>query len=245
MSAKLTKRERRKVRREGIDLNEPVVSNGLNLKHVKPRTENQKQIFEKFNDKHLLVHGYAGTGKTYVLLYLALEAILDPTTPYEHIKIFRSAVATRNLGYLPGSVTAKMESFENPYVDILADLFDREDAYAILKHKKIISFNPTSYIRGCTYNNTIVIVDECQNLNWHEFSSLITRCGQNCKYLFCGDSSQSDLIKSSERLDIHKMVEVCQAMPSFDLIHMEIDDIVRSGLVREFLIYSQQLNYGT
>lgn len=246
MSIKLTKKERRRLRKEGIlDLvyNGNVNHNGINLKPVSPRTENQQLVFDKFYDNNLFVHGYAGTGKTYVLLYLALKAVLDPNQPYDRIKIFRSAVATRKIGYLPGSVVSKMESFELPYVDILADLLGREDAYAMLKAKKLIEFHPTSYIRGSTYNDCIVIVDECQNLNWHEFSSLITRCGQNCKYLFVGDSRQSDLERSWERMDIHKMISICDSMPSFDLVCMDIDDIVRSGLVKEFLIHSEQLGY--
>jgi len=244
MSAKLTKRQKRKLRREGLYTNDQV-NTGLNLKEIKPITKRQQSIFDSFDEKHLFVHGYAGTGKTYVLLYLALNSILDPNSPYENIKIFRSAVPTRDIGFLPGTVTSKMESFESPYIDIMSDLFDRDDAYAILKHKKLVTFNSTSYIRGSTYNNSIVIVDECQNLNWHEFSSLITRCGYDSKYLFCGDSAQSDLIKKFERMDIHRMVRICEAMPSFELVHMEIDDIVRSGLVKEFLIHAKDLEYGT
>lgn len=244
MSAKLTKRQKRKLRREGFSYNE-TVNTGLELKEIKPITERQQRIFDSFDEKHLFVHGYAGTGKTFVLLYLALKNLLDPNTQYDNIKIFRRAVPTRDIGFLPGTVTAKMESFESPYIDIMGDLFERSDSYAILKHKKLVSFNSTSYIRGSTYNNSIVLVDECQNLNWHEFSSLITRCGNNSKYLFCGDSAQSDLTKNYERMDVHRMVRICESMPSFDLVHMEIDDIVRSGLVKEFLIHSKELDYGT
>ena len=242
MSTKLSKRQKRKLRNDGIDLNKPQ-NQGINLKQVAARSENQKDIFEKFHENNLMVHGYAGTGKTYVLLYLALKSVLNPYTPYEKVKIFRSAVATRNIGFLPGNVSGKMESFETPYRDIISDLFERDDAYEILKHTNMVEFHPTSYLRGCTYNNSVILVDECQNINWHEFASLITRCGQNSKYLFCGDSSQSDLERQCELLDIHRMISICQAMPSFELIEMEIDDIVRSGLVREFIIHSQSLGY--
>jgi len=245
MSTRLTKRQKRQLRNEGIDLAQPKNNGCISIKPVVPKTENQKLIFEKFRDSHLFVHGYAGTGKTFVLLYLALKSVLNPNTPYERIKIFRSAVTTRKIGYLPGSVGAKMESFELPYSDILGELIGRDDAYAIMKHSwEIIEFHPTSYLRGATYNNSIILVDECQNLNWHEFSSLITRCGQNSKYLFSGDSTQSDLEKPFERMDIHRMIQICQSMPSFDLIQMDIDDIIRSGLVREFLIHSEMLGYG-
>jgi len=246
MSTRLSKRQRRKLRNDGIDLKQPPTHSGVSLKPVAPRTENQNLIFEKFHQNHLFVHGYAGTGKTFVLLYLALKAVLNPNTPYERVKIFRSAVTTRKIGYLPGNVGAKMESFELPYIDIMGELLGRDDAYAILKHSwEIVEFHPTSYLRGATYNNSIILVDECQNLNWHEFSSLITRCGQNSKYLFSGDSTQSDLERPFERMDIHRMIQICQSMPSFDLIQMEIDDIIRSGLVREFLIHSERLGYGS
>ena len=249
MSTKLSKRQKRRLRNEGIDLVEEQNNNGIHLKSVVAKTKNQQMIFDKFNNKHLMVHGYAGTGKTYVLLYLALRSVLNPNTPYKKVKVFRSAVPTRNLGFLPGNVVAKMESFELPYIDIIADLVQNEligqNAYAILKHKSLIEFHPTSYLRGATYNDAIILVDECQNLNWHEFSSLITRCGQNSKYVFSGDSTQSDLEKPYVRMDIHRMIAICKAMPSFDLICMEMDDIVRSGLVKEFLIHSEALGYGT
>lgn len=241
MSTKLTKRQKRALRKEGIDLVDSS-NNGLFLKQISARTENQKEIFDKFNLNHLFVHGWPGTGKTYVLMYLAIKQVLNESSPYKKIKIFRSAVSTRNIGFLPGNVVAKMESFETPYIDITSDLFGRDDAYGILKHKGIIEFLPTSYIRGSTYNNCIVLVDECQNLNWHEFASLMTRCGKDCKFLFCGDSHQSDLT-NSDKLDIHKMIEICNRMPSFDLINMEIDDIIRSGLVKEFIITANELNY--
>lgn len=240
---RLSKRQKRRLRNEGILDNKQQQNTGISLRSVIPKSANQESIFEKFDTSHLFCHGYPGTGKTFVLLYLAIEAVLDPNTPYERIKIFRSAVPTRNIGYLPGSVVAKMESFELPYHDITAELLGRDDAYAILKHKGLIEFHPTSYLRGATYHDSIVLVDECQNLTWHEFSSLITRCGQNTKYLFSGDSRQSDLIKPYEVLDIHRMIQICEAMPSFELIQMEQNDIIRSGLVREFIIYSEQLKY--
>jgi len=245
MSNKLSKRQKRRIRNEGIDLVENQKNNGIYLKPVVAKTKNQEEIFQQFDSNNLMVHGYAGTGKTYVLLYMALKAVLNPSTPYKKVKIFRSAVTTRSIGYLPGNVVAKMESFECPYNDIIADLVGRDDAYTILKHKELIEFHPTSYLRGATYHDSIILVDECQNLNWHEFSSLITRCGQNSKYLFSGDSTQSDLEKPYERMDIHRMISICQAMPSFNLIQMDIDDIVRSGLVKEFLIHSEMLGYGT
>ena len=241
---KLTRRQKRLLRHEGIDLRQKSVATGIYMKDVRPRTSNQERIFDAFEDNHLMVHGYAGTGKTYVLLYLALQQIIDQDSPYEKVKIFRSAVATRNIGYLPGSAATKMESFETPYHDIIADLIGRDDAYSILKAKELVEFHPTSYIRGSTYNNSIILVDECQNLNWHEFSSLVTRVGEDSKIIFCGDSSQSDLDRTHERMDIHKMVNICQHMPSFHLVQMEIDDIVRSGFVKEFLVYADKLGYG-
>lgn len=243
MTHKLSKRQRRRLKNEGLlDVKQPT-NTGIYLKPVVPKTENQELIFENFNKNHLFVHGSAGTGKTFVLLYLALKSVLNPNTPYDRVKIFRSAVTTRRIGYLPGNIVAKMESFELPYDDIVGELVGRDDAYAIMKHKELIEFHPTSFLRGATYNNSIVLVDECQNLTWHEFSSLITRCGRNSKYLFSGDSTQSDLERQYEFLDIHRMIQICESMPSFELVEMEIDDIVRSGLVKEFLIHSETLGY--
>lgn len=238
MANKLTKRQLRKLRNEQLN-NKP--KNSLEIKHISPRTENQKLIFDAFHEKDLMIHGYPGTGKTFVALYLALEEILSGNSSYKMIKIFRSAVATRNIGYLPGKVDDKMESFESPYISICEELFGRSDAYGILKHKGLINFYPTSFIRGCTYNDCIVIVDECQNLSWHEAASLATRYGQNCKYVFCGDSRQSDL--KNNKLDIHKLLKVCEGMSRFECIEMDIDDIIRSGFVKEFIIRTDELGY--
>ena len=113
---------------------------------------------------------------------------------------------------------------------------DFEMLYGNLKAQESIKFWSTSFIRGTTLDNSIVIVDEFQNLNFHELDSIITRVGENSKIMFCGDASQTDLTKTNDRNGIVDFMSILRKMPSFDIIEFGVDDIVRSGLVKEYII---------
>lgn len=202
----------------------------LNLVEVEPLTPNQVIAFE--SDKCLFLHGCAGTGKTFISLYLAFRDVLT-TDKYNQVEIIRSAVPTREMGFLPGTDAEKARVYETPYINISHELFDRGDAYELLKSKNLISFNTTSFIRGTTFNDSIVIVDECQNMTFHELDSIITRVGKNCKIIFCGDFFQSDLQKNS---GISPFIDIVRHMNSFDFIEFGIEDIVRSDFVKHYLI---------
>lgn len=208
----------------------------LSLVEVDPLTPNQVIAFE--SDKCLFLHGCAGTGKTFISLYLAFRDVLT-TDEYNQVEIIRSAVPTREMGFLPGTDAEKARVYETPYINISHELFDRGDAYELLKSKNLISFNTTSFIRGTTFNDSIVIVDECQNMTFHELDSIITRVGKNCKIIFCGDFFQSDLQKNS---GIGPFIDIVRNMNSFDFIEFGIEDIVRSDFVKHYLItkYSQK-----
>lgn len=208
----------------------------LSLVEVEPLTPNQVIAFE--SDKCLFLHGCAGTGKTFISLYLAFRDVLT-TDGYNQVEIIRSAVPTREMGFLPGTDAEKARVYETPYINISQELFDRGDAYELLKSKNLISFNTTSFIRGTTFNDSIVIVDECQNMTFHELDSIITRVGKNCKIIFCGDFFQSDLQKNS---GIGPFIDIVRNMNSFDFIEFGIEDIVRSDFVKHYLItkYSQK-----
>ena len=207
----------------------------LRLKDIYPKTENQKRIFSQYRqDKNLVIHGMPGTGKTFLSLYLSLNDLLN--RGYEKIIIFRSAVATRDIGFLPGSAKDKVREFEAPYEEICTKLFDRDDIYHNLKIRKMIEFRPTSFIRGITFDNSIIIVDEVQNLNDHEVSSVITRMGNNSKIIMCGDFRQSDFVtKGSEESGIHNLFRTTKLMPSFAHVELGVDDIVRSGIVKAYI----------
>ena len=198
-------------------------------------------------DRNLVAYGAAGTGKTFITLYNALEDVLDPRTPYEKIYIVRSLVATREIGFLPGDHEDKSLLYQIPYKNMVKYMFemstdaDFEMLYGNLKTQGTISFWSTSFIRGTTFDNAIIIVDEFQNLNYHELDSIITRVGENTKIMFCGDASQSDLAKTNERNGIHDFIKVLRVMPSFDMIEFGLQDIVRSGLCKEYLLAKNEL----
>ena len=220
------------------------------LLDIEPITDNQKRLFESYKEgKHLVAYGTAGTGKTFVTLYNALKQVLDETTPYERIYLVRSLVSTREIGFLPGDHEDKADIYQIPYKNMVKYMFqmpsdaDFEMLYGNLKAQESIKFWSTSFIRGTTLDNAIVIVDEFQNLNFHELDSIITRIGENSKIMFCGDSSQTDLIKTNDRNGIVDFMNVLRKMPSFDIIEFGIDDIVRSGLVKEYIIAKLEMGF--
>ena len=210
---------------------------------IDPLTDNQKRLFDSYSDdKHIVAYGCAGTGKTFITLYNALADVLSENTPYERIYLVRSLVSTREIGFLPGTYEDKSDIYQIPYKNMVKYMFqmptdsDFEMLYGNLKAQETIKFWSTSFLRGTTLDNAIVIVDEFQNLNFHELDSIITRVGENTKICFCGDATQSDLQKTNERNGIIDFMRILRAMPSFDVIEFGIDDIVRSGLVKEYLV---------
>ena len=220
------------------------------LLDIEAITDNQKRLFESYKEgKHIVAYGTAGTGKTFITLYNALKQVLDDTTPYERIYLVRSLVSTREIGFLPGDHEDKADIYQIPYKNMVKYMFqmpsdaDFEMLYGNLKAQESIKFWSTSFIRGTTLDNAIVIVDEFQNLNFHELDSIITRIGENSKIMFCGDSSQTDLIKTNDRNGIVDFMNILRKMPSFDIIEFGIDDIVRSGLVKEYLIAKLEMGF--
>ena len=213
------------------------------LLDIEPITENQKKLFDSYAEgKQIVAYGTGGTGKTFISLYNALADVLDETTPYERIYLVRSLVSTREIGFLPGDHEDKADIYQIPYKNMVKYMFqmptdaDFEMLYGNLKAQETIKFWSTSFIRGTTLDNAIVIVDEFQNLNFHELDSIITRVGENSRIIFSGDASQSDLVKTNDRNGIHDFLNILRKMPSFDIIEYGIDDIVRSGLVKEYII---------
>jgi phosphate starvation-inducible PhoH-like protein len=210
---------------------------------IEPLTENQRKVFDAYKeDKNLFVYGAAGTGKTFITMYLALKEVLNPLTPYNRVVVVRSLVATREIGFLPGDHEDKSSLYQIPYKNMVKYMFelpsdnDFEMLWGNLKTQESVKFWSTSFIRGTTLDDCVVIVDECQNLNFHELDSIITRVGENCKMHFCGDASQSDLIKTNERNGILDFMKIIQAMPEFESVEFGAEDIVRSGLVKSYIL---------
>jgi len=209
---------------------------GLELAEIEPLTRNQLRAFE--SDKNLVLHGCAGTGKTFISCYLAFDDMTK--NQYEKLVIIRSAVPTRDIGFLPGTEKEKSSVYEEPYYDIAIDLFERGDAYQILKTKRLVHFMTTSYIRGITLRDAVILIDECQNMTFHELDSIITRVGENCRVIFCGDFKQSDLKQNG----MGELLEILDSMNRFDFIEFGVEDIVRSGFVKDYIIareYKQNL----
>jgi len=209
-----------------------------------PITDNQRKTYEAYREnQHLLLHGIAGTGKTFLSLYLALEQMLDPSSEYNDIFIVRSVVSTRDIGFLPGDEQEKVSLYEAPYRSICGELFGIKDAYDALKQQGNVKFMSTSFIRGITLNNSIVIVDECQNLNFHELDSIITRIGKNSKIIFSGDYTQSDLTKENDKKGISNFMTILKSLKEFKTIEFGIDDIVRSDFLKSYIIAKYKLGY--
>ena len=210
---------------------------------IKPLTPSQEKVFEYWNDnKNLFMYGAAGTGKTFVALYLALNEVLKNDSPYEKVYIVRSLVSTREIGFLPGDHEDKSYLYQIPYTNMVRYMFEMPDdnsfemLYGNLKAQETISFWSTSFIRGTTLDRAIVIVDECQNLNFHELDSIITRVGEDTRIIFCGDANQTDLVKTNERNGIHNFMNILRLMNEFGMVEFGVEDIVRSGLIRSYLL---------
>ena len=218
------------------------------LINIEPLTDNQKRLFDSYkNNKQIVSYGAAGTGKTFITLFNALKDVLDENSVYEKIYIVRSLVATREIGFLPGDYEDKSDIYQVPYKHMVKYMFqmpsdaDFEMLYGNLKAQDTIKFWSTSFLRGTTLDNAIVIVDEFQNLNFHELDSIMTRVGDNSKIMFCGDATQSDLTKTNDRNGIVDFMKILTSMPSVDIIEFGLDDIIRSGLVKEYLVAKLEL----
>lgn len=217
--------------------------NAFQLRSVSPMTNSQKRVFSSYrNGNNLVLHGYAGTGKTYISLYLALEEVLSGRSVYEKIVIVRSAVPSRDMGFLPGTIKEKMISYEEPYIDICDGLFGNKNGYSILKTRGIVNFASTSYLRGSTLDNSVVIIDEVQNLAHNEIYTVLTRIGKNARVIICGDFRQCDLKKHENDGAWIKTIGVLKSMRSVDFIEFSADDIVRSDFAKEFIIKHTELN---
>ena len=212
------------------------------MNDIKAITDNQKLVFDNYKDKNLFLYGVAGTGKTFVALYNALKDVLDPKSPRERVYLVRSIIPTRDIGFLPGDEEDKSYLYQVPYQNMVRFMFKQPDERAFeqlynnLRNQGTIDFLSTSFLRGITIDNGVIIVDECQNLNFHELDTIMTRVGQDTKIIFAGDMQQTDLTKSQDRNGILSFVNILQEMQEMECIEFGLNDIVRSGLIKSYLI---------
>ena len=218
----------------------------INLEHLtsfQAITDTQAKVLELWKKNYnLVLSGSAGTGKTYVALRLALEEVLNKDTVYERVIVLRSIVPTRDIGFLPGDEEEKKQAYAAPYISICGEILGSNDGWTKLLHADKIKFQSTSFIRGVTYNNSIVVVDEMQNLNFHELDSVITRIGQNCRLLMCGDYLQSDFQKESDKNGIVQFMRIIDHLKNFENVMFTWKDIVRSDMVRDYIMTKEMLN---
>jgi phosphate starvation-inducible protein PhoH len=217
----------------------------ITLNHLKTfssLTENQQKFFDAYKrgDYFIALHGVAGTGKTFIALYKSLEEVLDKSNPFNKIIIVRSAVQSREIGHLPGDVSEKMEIYQQPYRQICENLFGRKDAWDRLEEQGHVQFISTSFIRGMSFDDAIIIVDEMQNMNFEEIDTVMTRVGHRSKIIWCGDYRQTDLRKNNDKSGILKFFDIAYHMKAFTRIEFVVDDIVRSSLVKDYIVAKMQ-----
>jgi phosphate starvation-inducible protein PhoH len=239
LEGSMAKRQEKEQRQPHLTL----ASNRLKLRLddmdvISPLTDNQQTFFTHYKEgrEFILLHGVAGTGKTYIALYKALEEALDRESVYDKVIIVRSAVPSREIGHLPGDEKEKTDVYKEPYVEICSNLFNRNDAFQRLQEQGVCHFLITSFLRGVTLDNSVVIVDECQNLSDSEINTIMTRVGHNSKIIFCGDFRQTDLNKKHDMSGLKKFIAIAKMMPSFKMVEFSVDDIVRSDIVKQYIL---------
>lgn len=222
---------------------EPSVDPSFRLKRITPMTDTQTDVFEAYGEGYnLFLYGVAGTGKTYISTYLMLKEVLNPEKPYRKLVIVRSSVPSRDMGFMPGSLADKMSVYESPYISMFNGLFGRGDAYKIAVQKGFIEMTSTSFLRGMTFENCCVILDEAQNCTFEELDTLITRIGNNCRLILCGDLEQCDLYRNKyDATGLPKFIDIIQEINEFDFIEFQPEDIVRSPLVKSYLLAKRDI----
>ena len=225
--------------------------NANSLVAIKHITDNQKVVFDTWKKgKNQFLFGAAGTGKTFISLYLSLKDVLDLKTKFDKVVLVRSLIPTRDIGFLPGDEEDKASLYQVPYMNMVQFMFEMSNEqqfntlYDRLKGQGTLFFLSTSFLRGLTFDNSIIIVDECQNLNFHELDTIITRVGQDSKIIFCGDFDQTDLTRQNEKNGLHDFLRILMEMEEFNCLEFTIGDIVRSGFVRNYIINKMKLGIG-
>ena len=246
MENRLSKRQKRVLRQDGVlDQEANINAKGFSIdKSIRPMTKNQELAFDAWDDDfNVMLHGIAGTGKTFLALLFALTDVMNTSNLYKKVFIIRSTVPSRDMGFLPGSQKEKMAVYEGPYVTIATKLFGRGDAYGVLKQKNLVEFISSSFLRGETFDDCILLVDECQNMADQELHTIMTRVGNNCKIIFCGDVKQDDLTseRKKELYGLRSFMPIIKNMREFAFVEFVADDIVRSDIVKSYIIERDRL----
>lgn len=214
----------------------------FSIRNIEPLTENQAKAFTAYaEDKNLVLSGSAGTGKTFLAMSLALkELIKNSNSYYKKLIIIRSAVPSRDLGFVPGTLEEKSKIYQDPYMNIANELIGRGDAWHFLVNKEIIEFQTTSFLRGLTFTDCIIIFDEFQSATFHEIDTVLTRIGENCRFILCGDFCQNDLSIKREKSGFEDAIRILKQIDDVQEVRFTVDDVVRSGFVKKYLIEKER-----
>ena len=214
----------------------------FSIRNIQPLTENQEKAFDAYHEgKHLVLSGSAGTGKSFLAMYFALkELIKNSSSEYKKLIIVRSAVPTRDLGFVPGTLEEKSKVYQDPYKNIANELIGRGDAWHFLLNKEIIEFQTTSFLRGLTFTDCVIIFDEFQSATFHEIDTVLTRIGENCRFILCGDFNQNDLSIKREKSGFDVALKILQKIDDVEEIRFTFEDVVRSGFVKDYLIEKEK-----
>lgn len=215
----------------------------ISIKNIQPITENQKRVFDSFDEgNNLVLSGSAGSGKSFIAMYLALRELIKTSNPYYNkIIIIRSAVPSRDVGFVPGTLEEKSKIYQDPYKQIVNELSGRGDSWHFLLHKEIIEFQTTSFLRGLTFSDCIIIFDEFQSATFHEIDTVLTRIGENCRFFLCGDFNQNDLSIKREKSGFQDALKILKNIPDVSEVQFTIEDVVRSGFVKSYLTEKEKL----
>lgn len=219
--------------------------NSLNfeLNNIIPKTDNQQKVFDLYDEgNHLALIGSAGSGKNYVSIFLGLKDMLENGS-FSKIVIIRNIQPVRDVGFLKGSLDEKIQPLSLPYVGIINELFGRDDAFGILTQKNFLEFTSTSYLRGLTFNDTLILVDEVQNLTFHELDTIFSRVGENSRIILCGDFKQSDMDVKREIPGLDQILKIVNKLDNFKIVTFTPNDIVRSGFVKDYIIAKEELGF--
>ena len=228
----------------------PKYINKNNLLPIEAIGPAQTEAFAKYKEnKNLFLTGSAGTGKTFVLLYLAFADVFDDESPYDKVILIRSLLPSRDAGFHSGSLEEKANYYQAPYRQLVKFLFEMQskDEFAalwdLLIEQESVEFQTTSFLRGQTFDNAIIICDEAQNLNFAELDTVMCRVGQNTKIMFSGDEAQTAFINNDDKEGMYNFQGILGEMEECEVIKFGIGDILRSGLCRSYLIAKEQFGH--
>lgn len=230
---------------------QPKTQNALKIKldHLRtlePLSENQRKFFEMYKrgDYCMGVLGSAGTGKTAIAMYKAIEEVLQKDNPFKQVVVVRQCVPTRSVGFLPGTLTDKEEVYQLPYKEICAMLFNRADAWDRLLEQGYVRFLSTTAIRGISIDDSVIIVDEQQNLSFQEMDTVMQRVSYRSKIIWVGDFKQTDLITSKQDVSgMPNFLRILRTMKDYTEVEFTRDDIVRQSLVKNYIIAKEELGF--